>query len=274
MEREDYLDPACPLCGRPGETETARPVPMGRVLEKLAALEAANDREGAGRHLRYWLAEAEQIADERAQLSLNNELMGHCRMRGEGEKALAHAARALELVERLGMEETITAGTTWVNAGTVREAFGDPEGGLRCFERARENYERSLPPDDPRLGGLYNNMGLALTALARYREAEDVFRRALSVMARRPGGEPERAVTLLNLADAAEAELGPEAAEPVVAGYLDEAAALLDADGPERNAAYAFFCEKCAPVFGYYGYFAKEAELRERARRIYAGGAT
>ena len=37
MEREDYLDPECVLCGKPGEPETVQPVPMGRVLEKLAA---------------------------------------------------------------------------------------------------------------------------------------------------------------------------------------------------------------------------------------------
>ena len=175
----------------------------------------------------------------------------------------------MELVQKLGMEETITAGTTWVNAGTVREAFGDPAAGLLCFEKARENYERNLPPEDARLGGLYNNMALALTALERYREAEALFRKALAVMASQPGGEPEQAITWLNMADAAEAELGPEEAEPVVGQYLDTAAALLDTEDLPRNAAYAFVCEKCAPVFGHYGYFAEEAELQRRVKEIH-----
>ncbi len=269
MEREDYLDPECVLCGKPGEPETVQPVPMGRVLEKLAAYEEKNDRGGAERHLQYWLAEAEQNQDERAQLTLNNELMGHYRIRGSRAPALAHAERAMELVQKLGMEETITAGTTWVNAGTVREAFGDPAAGLLCFEKARENYERNLPPEDARLGGLYNNMALALTALERYREAEALFRKALAVMASQPGGEPEQAITWLNMADAAEAELGPEEAEPVVGQYLDTAAALLDTEDLPRNAAYAFVCEKCAPVFGHYGYFAEEAELQRRVKEIH-----
>ena len=38
-----------------------------------------------------------------------------------------------------------------------------------------------------------------------------------------------------------------------------------------RNGYYAFVCEKCAPVFGYYGYFLTERELKRRAREIYDG---
>ena len=31
LEKEDYIDPACPLCGKPGETESAKPVPADRI---------------------------------------------------------------------------------------------------------------------------------------------------------------------------------------------------------------------------------------------------
>ena len=37
----------------------------------------------------------------------------------------------------------------------------------------------------------------------------------------------------------------------------------------KRDGYYAFVCEKCASVFGYYGRFFYEKELTERARRIY-----
>ena len=39
----------------------------------------------------------------------------------------------------------------------------------------------------------------------------------------------------------------------------------------KRDGYYAFVCEKCASVFGYYGHFAYEKELYERSRRIYEG---
>ena len=268
LEREDYIDPRCVLCGKPGEEETAQPVPVGRILDKLREYEDRNDWPAVERHLKYWLEEALANRDGRGQLMLNNELMGYYRKQGEKEKALDHAAKAVELVESLEMQDTVTAGTTWVNAGTVKEAFGDPVGGLEYFERARANYEQNLSGDDSRLGGLYNNMALALTVCGRYDEAESMFRRALDVMAKQEHGELEQAITWLNMADAAEAAFGAEQAEEMVEDYLDRAEELLNTESLPRNGYYAFVCEKCAPVFGHYGYFAEEAELKRRAEEI------
>ena len=269
LEKEDYIEPNCVLCGKSGEEQPAEPVPVGRILDKLRQYEDKSDWTAAERHLLYWMAEAEQNRDGRGQLMLNNELMGFYRKQGDREKALHHAEKAMALVEALGMEDTVTAGTTWVNAGTVREAFGDPAAGLRCFEKARANYEKNLERTDSRLGGLYNNMALALTAVGEYAEAGRMFRLALDVMEHQEHGELEQAITWLNMADALEAERGAEAAEGEVEEYLDRAAALLDTASLPRNGYYAFVCEKCAPVFGHYGYFLKEAELNKRAEEIH-----
>ena len=269
LEKEDYIEPNCVLCGKPGEEAAVEPVPVGRILDKLREYEDRNDWEGVERHLKYWLAEAEANRDERGQLMLNNELMGYYRKQGKQDEAFYHADRATELIRKLGMDDTVTAGTTWVNAGTVREAFGDPVGGLEFFEMARANYEKNLPENDARLGGLYNNMALALTVCGRYDEAENMFRRAITVMEKQEHGEPEQAITWLNMADAAEAALGAEAAEEKVEEYLDRAEELLNTESLPRNGYYAFVCEKCAPVFGHYGYFATEAELMRRAKEIH-----
>lgn len=178
LEREDYIEPRCVLCGKPGGEEPAQPVPVGRILDKLREYEDRNDWPAVERHLQYWLAEAEANRDERGQLMLHNELMGYYRKQSDREQAFAHAEKASALVEALGMEDTVTAGTTWVNTGTVREAFGDPVGGLAFFEMARANYEKNLPAEDSRLGGLYNNLALALTVCGRHEEADAMFRRA------------------------------------------------------------------------------------------------
>ena len=268
LEREDYIEPRCVLCGKPGGEEPAQPVPVGRILDKLREYEDRNDWPAVERHLQYWLAEAEANRDERGQLMLHNELMGYYRKQSDREQAFAHAEKASALVEALGMEDTVTAGTTWVNTGTVREAFGDPVGGLAFFEMARANYEKNLPAEDSRLGGLYNNMALALTVCGRHEEADAMFRRALAVMAKQEHGELEQAITWLNMADAAEAALGAENAEETVEEYLDRAEELLNTESLPRNGYYAFVCEKCAPVFGHYGYFAAEAELKRRAEEI------
>ena len=217
LEKEDYVDPRCALCGKPGEEETVQPVPVGRIMDKLREYEDRNDWPAVERHLKYWLAEAEANRDERGQLMLHNELMGYYRKQGKKDEAFSHAEKADYLVKKLEMEDTVTAGTTWVNAGTVREAFGDPVGGLEFFERARANYEKNLPDNDGRLGGLYNNMALS---------------------------------------------------EESVEEYLETAEKLLNTESLPRNGYYAFVCEKCAPVFGHYGWFAAEAELKRRAEEI------
>ena len=270
LEKEDYMDPQCPLCGKPGEEETIRPVPVGRIQDMLREYEDRNDWAAVERHLKYWLEEAEAGRDERGQLMLNNELMGYYRKQGKQDEAFYHADRATELIRKLGMEDTVTAGTTWVNAGTVREAFGDPEGGMAYFRKARANYEKNLPNGDSRLGGLYNNMALGLSASGQYEEALDLFRRALVIMGKQPYGELEQAITYLNMADAAEAALGTEAAEEEIREDLDRAEALLNTENLPRNGYYAFVCEKCAPAFGHHGYFMTEAELRKRAEAIQA----
>ena len=269
LEREDYMDPQCVLCGKPGKTEPVQPVPIGRIMDRLREYEDRSDWPAAERHLKYWLAEAEAANDGRGQLTLNNELMGFYRKQGKKEEAVRHAEKACELVEKLDMADTTVAGTTWVNSGTVMEAFKDPVGGLVYFEKAQENYEKNLPANDARLGGLYNNMALALTSCGRYRECREMFRKALDVMEKQPGGELEQAITWLNMADALEAELGPEGAAEYTDGYLDRAAELLDTENVPRDGYYAFVCEKCAPVFGHYGYFALEAELNRRAAEIH-----
>ena len=51
---------------------------------------------------------------------------------------------------------------------------------------------------------------------------------------------------------------------------LDRAKDALETD-PNRNGYYAYTCRKCAPSFGYFGYFLYEKELNERADSIYAG---
>ena len=50
---EDYLDPSCVLCGKPGEPETVRPVPVGRILDKLAEYERKNDRNMSPKRNKY-----------------------------------------------------------------------------------------------------------------------------------------------------------------------------------------------------------------------------
>lgn len=241
-----------------------------RILEKLDSFLHRNDYASAEQHLLYWLAEAQSAQNGKTELMVRNELMGLYRKLGKREQALAQVGAALEKIREMGVGEQVGAATTYLNGATVYKAFGLAEDAIPMFERARAIYERELPPQDGRLGGLYNNMGLALVDLKRFEEADALYRKAIAVMQTAPNGAFEVAITYLNMATAAEAELGLWDADEKITDYLKRAEELLNRH-QNRDGYYAFVCEKCASVYGYYGYFEFEKELTERARRIYEG---
>lgn len=265
LSKEDYEEPRCPLC-MPTEVVS---IPCGRVIEKLDEYLGRNDYASAQRHLKYWLDEAEAGLDRRGALTVINEQIGLYRKTDKPDEGLCAIEKALALVEELKMGDSVTAATTFVNAATAYKAFGDAEKALPLYERAREIYEDSLDGNDSRLGGLYNNMALTLTALEKYDDALALYEKAIEIMSNNDNGEAEEAITYCNLADLAAARYGEAEGEKMIYAYLDKAYELLDTKTLPRNGYYAFVCEKCAPTFGYYGYFLAEQKLTEQAREIY-----
>ena len=72
------------------------------------------------------------------------------------------------------------------------------------------------------------------------------------------------------MANASESEKGILEAHEEISYHLEKAKSILEAY-ENRNGYYAFVCEKCASVFGYFGDFLYDEELQSRARRIYEG---
>ena len=270
MDFTDYTDPICPFCTDQFKKQPpVRPIPTQRVLEKLDEHLGRNDYDLAERHLLYWLDEATDGRDKHGMLTVENELMGLYRKTNRKEKALESVRKALNLIDELKLGSAVVEGTTFTNAATVYKAFAMPEESIELFEKAKEIYEKELQSDDPRLGGLYNNLGLTLTDLKRFDEAEEYYNKAINVMSNNKNGELEIAITYLNLCDLNEAKLGSEQSEKIIDEYIEKAYELLNRDYLPRNGYYAFVCEKCAPTFGYFGRFLYQKELSDRARSIY-----
>lgn len=272
LHPEDYVEPRCVLCGEPYGAEP-KPVliPRDRVLEKFDTYMAQKDYASAERHMQYWLAEAEAGRDKQGQFQICNELMGYYRKIGKRGEALDSVRRALKLVREMHMEDSVTGATALLNAATVYDAFGMAEKSVDLFRQARVIYERELSEDDPRRGGLYNNMALALAAVQAYDEAQALYLAALRIMENAPRGKLEQAITYLNLADAVYAQLGAQEADETVQSCLETAQKLLDDPAEARDGYYAFVCEKCACAFRYHGWFLFAGELEKRAEDIYAG---
>lgn len=265
LNREDYEEPTCPLSGC---SRTER-IPTERVLEKLDADLAQNDYAAAERHLRYWETEAKALGDRRGLLTLRNEQIGLCRKQGKKAEGMRAIDDTLSLLDEVAPEASLTRGTTLINAATGLKAFGYAERALFLYREAQRIYETMLDPDDERMAGLNNNTALTLIELKQYGEAEDLLRRAVEIMRKQEHGEAEEAISWLNLADLTAARDGEEQGAERIGEYLSRAETLLNTPDLPRDGDYAFVCEKCAPVFGYYGYFMTARELTSRAKEIY-----
>ncbi len=246
-------------------------IPKDRILDKLDSLLRSNDYPAAKRLLKYWLSEADFSKDASGVLLMLNELMGLCRKLGEKTEALEYAQKALEQVEKMGIDKNVGAATTYLNSATVYKAFGLSEESILLFERAKEIYENELSPTDDRLAGLYNNMGLTLVDLKQFERAYELYKKAISILEANPLKEPEQAITYLNMASGVEAEQGLDEGRNKIDELSQKAMDLLESGKARTDGNYAFVCEKCATVFGYYGYEAYAKELTERYRRIYEG---
>ncbi len=252
---------SCPRCANLDAS-----IPLSRVMEKIDRLFENGDLSGAERLLLYWRDESEKTGDLRALFSLDNELMGHFRKTGKKEKAVAFAEESLSVAAKIGILDRKEGGTAYMNAATVYEAFGMPEKALSLFEEAKRVLEKECPDDKLLLAGLYNNMALSLSSLDKIPESESSLLTALRLVRETDNGRLEEAVTLLNLADLYDkrnAETDPGAIESA----LDLAEkVLIGYDGP-RGGYYRFVCEKCRPVFSYYGRFFFANYLKEEVER-------
>ena len=237
------------------------------ILEKEDSYLHKNDYASAEMYLLECLGTAVEQNDGVTEILVRNELMGLYRKLGRKEEAFIMVEAVLSKIQALGVGEQVGSATTYLNCATVYKAFGESEKSLQLFERAKGIYEKSLPPEDERLGGLYNNMALTLVDLGSFAQARELNERAIKIMASKP---LEVAITLLNMATAAEKELGLLEGAEIIAEYLGKAKELLESY-ENRDGYYAFVCEKCASVFGYYGDFLYDEQLRERAKRIYEG---
>ena len=244
-------------------------IPVRRIIDKMDEYMSRLDYAGAERHLRYWLAEARATGDRRGELTMLNELIGHSRKTNQREVAKRCTQEALDLIEALSLDDSVTAGTTYINAATAAYVFGEYERSISMFERAEAIYVKR-PDTDPKLmGGLYNNMGLTLTALKRYDEAMAAYEKALGQMDKVPDGALEQAETCLNMANTLEYQYGAVEAEGRINDLLDRAEALLDTPTLPHDGYYAYVLDHCAPTFEHYGYFLTAQQLREQTKQYY-----
>lgn len=264
--KEDLKYDMQPCCdGNVDNRNKGKRIDVRRIIEKLDSLFDKNDLPAAGRLLEYWKSEAKMCGDLSGELSIVSEMIGYYRKTLEKEKALNAVSRACELISALKNENTVSAATVYLNAATTLKAFGKADEAMPLYEKTYNIYKENLDGSDPRFGGFYNNVGLALTDIGEKESAEKAYKAAISVMLQKDGGKAEAAITYVNLAHLYEAD-GKTAD---IENALDTAAALLESSDLSRNGYYAFVLSKCAPSMRYFGREETAEKMERLVKEIY-----
>lgn len=239
-----------------------------RILDKYDRLMDEKEFEEAGRHLNYWVAEAEAVKDDRSAFTLLNELVGFYRMQGMKAESLSAIDRLLKVTEQMNLNDTVSGATAYINAATGYKSIDMAEEALPLYEKALVIYTRDLTSSDTRISALYNNMALTLMALEDYERSREFFLKALDILTENENSENEQAITLLNLADLAEKTMSQEEAEGKIAEYIEKAKEKLDESFLKKNSGFKFTAEKCIPAIKYHGYFLVAMDLEEKAAAL------
>ena len=259
------IDFECPACKK--AEQSAKRIPVSRVIEKLDSFFETDNLIGAKNLLDYWQKEAIITGDLSGELTVVNEILGLSRRMSDEKSGLSAIDRAIELIVLTGMENSPSGATIMINAATTSKAFGFPDKAVSLYEKAAEIYKVGLDENDERNAALYNNFATTLADLARFDEAEDLYKKALALTLGKIDTLLDAAVTYVNMAHLYESKDSPES--KLIEECLLAAEEILEDTRIERNAYYAFVAEKCAPSFDYFGYFLTAQNLHKKSREIY-----
>lgn len=244
-----------------------RKISLRTFISELDSLFAKEDLQGAEACVTHWLSLAREYGDKSGELIVLNEMTGFYRQTKNEEKGLAAVNEAFALLDSFDFDKK-TAATVYLNGATTMKAFGKSEDAMVFYEKAHAVFSEILDENDPLFAGFYNNKALTLQDLKRYSEAEEYFLKAIKITESCPKNELETAISFVNLAHL---YYDVDSSDERINGLMDKALDILDCPDYYGYRKYAFTCRKCAPSFGFFGFFLAEKKLNERADRIYAG---
>ena len=262
MEMDEKIK--CKSCSK----ESYDKVPIARVIDKLNDAFSKNDLLAAGRLLEYWEREARILGDDRGLIEILNEEIGYYRRTSNQDKGMSALREAFDLIESTGIENTVTAGTVYLNGATTMKSFGFASEAMPYYDKALAIYLDLLPENDYKMAAFYNNISSAYVDLGEVNKAEEACFKAISILESKKGFLGEIAVTLINVAHMYHDQ---DPFDERIEELLDRAWNCLISTENTHDGDFAFLCSKCYPSFEYFGYFEKSAELKKLTESIYEG---
>lgn len=146
------------------------------------------------------LTQAINRNDDFIVLGLLNELMSYYRVHGMFKNGAMMATRAIAILQRLGLSESVMAATTYLNIATLYRLAGSHNESYEYFQKCLEIYEQNLNEEDERFISFYNNYSLLLQEIGKIEKAIYYSRKALCLVTNIPDSEIGLAITYTNLA--------------------------------------------------------------------------
>ena len=202
-----------------------------------------------------------------SHLTILDELVGLYRQTKQEEEGLYCVKECISLLGKTNVPAK-DRGTILLNCATTMKAFGKAGEAMELYAEAEELLTGALPPGSPLIAGLYNNEALAFQDNGNTAKADEYFLKAIEITKKDKAQALEYAISCVNLAHL---RFENDYLDKSVNELLDEAMKVLDNPEYFGYGKYAFTCRKCAPSYGYFGRFADEKTLNERADRIYEG---
>jgi len=147
------------------------------------------------------IAQAKKEGAQDILLTLYNECIGFYRETGQYDLAIEYCHRAIDLMDVMGLQNTIPYATTLLNAATAHRAAGLLHEALELYNKVRPIYVAQLPEDDMYFAGLYNNLGILYQEVGDFEAAKEQLSNALHIVTHKPDTQFEVAVTQTNLAN-------------------------------------------------------------------------
>lgn len=266
----DYIEPCCcfdssQYTGVPDAEPTGRRMNVPAMIRQLDQLIQAGRAVKAQHFLEKKRAEAVEMGDWRAELTILNEMMGQYRFGNNRDKAIAAVNDGLELIRLHRLGRTVSGATVLLNAATTLKCFGRAAESLPIFEHVGRVYGENLDPTDYRFAGLYNNMAQSYADTGAFDRAERHYRMALEVLRRNKDQDNDMAVTWCSLAELYDKQ-DPE--DERVGECMERAWEHLNAPALKQDGYHALTLNKCIPCFDYFGFFLYVAELKERLAKL------
>lgn len=147
------------------------------------------------------LQKAIENNDDFIVLGILSELMGYYRVHAMFDLGNTMALRAIHIIQSRQLEQTVLAGTTYLNIATLYRIQGKYQEAGIYFEKCKNIYDQQLDPMDSRAISLDNNYSIHYQSIGKTKEALHYALKAYRNIQLLEDSYEEQAISATNIAN-------------------------------------------------------------------------